>query len=220
MNRLKETYKKEIVPKLMKKLKIENNMAVPNLEKIVINIGLGEVVKNPQALEKMSDDLSVITGQKPLVTKVKKAISNFNIRPGMDIGLKVTLRHDRMWDFFDKLVTIVLPMVKDFRGLSRRSFDGYGNYSLGMRDHTIFPEIDPNKIDKIRSLQIIIVTTARKDHDGLILLEELGMPFAKESEARVLDNIHETLDKEKKELDKLKEERLSKGKDIQDRRTE
>ncbi len=219
MNRLRKKYKEDIVPKLEKKIGGNNTMAVPNLEKIVVNIGLGEVINNPQALEKMGEDIKVITGQKPLVTKVKKAISNFNIRPGMDIGLKVTLRRERMWDFFDKLITIVLPMVKDFRGLPRNSFDGYGNYTLGMKDHTIFSEIDPNKIDKIRSLEITIVTTARNDREGFILLEELGMPFAKESEARVLEQIHESINKEKKELESLKAKRLSEGKDIEDRRT-
>jgi len=219
MNRLKEKYKKEIIKKLKKELGKSNDFAVPNLKKIVINVGLGEVINNSQALETMSEDLKTITAQKPLVTKARKAISNFDIRPGLEIGLKVTLRRDRMWDFFDKLISIILPRIKDFRGVSRSAFDGFGNYSLGIKDHTVFPEIDPNKIEKIRSLQVNIVTTAENDKEGLKLLEVLGMPFSKEDEAKLFEKMKDSMKKEKKELAKMKAERMSEGKGIETRRT-
>lgn len=218
MDDLKEKYIKEIVPALKEELGLENDSMVPNLEKIVVNVGLGESITNPQSLAKMSEDLAIITGQKPLVTKAKRAISNFNLRSGQEIGLKVTLRRDRMWNFFQKLVSIALPRVRDFRGLSRGSFDGFGNFALGIKEHSVFPEIDPNEIDKLRSFEIIIVTTAQKDEDGLKLLEKLGMPFAKADEAKELEKMKEVLKREKKELSKVKAQRLAEGKKVEERR--
>ena len=179
MERLKEYYQKEIVKILKKEFNITNDMAVPTLEKIVINVGLGEAVTNKDAIEKVSEDIALIAGQKVRVNKAKKAVSNFKVKEGMEIGISVTLRRDRMWDFFEKLVGIVLPGIKDFRGVSRKAFDGYGNYALGIKEHTVFPEIDPNKIDKIRSLQIIIVTTAKENKIAIRLFELLGMPFTR-----------------------------------------
>lgn len=181
MTSFKEYYKKEIVGKLKKELNLSNDLSVPNLSKIVVNVGLGEAVTNKDSLAKVGEDLAIITGQKAKINKAKKAISNFKVKEGMEIGLSVTLRGDRMWFFFEKLVKIVLPRIKDFRGISRKAFDGYGNYALGIREYAIFPEIDPNKIDKIRSLQIIIVTTAKDDKSALRFLELLGMPFKKKS---------------------------------------
>jgi large subunit ribosomal protein L5 len=212
MNRLKEKYNKSLLKELKKELSIDNEMAVPNLKKIVVNIGMGEAVKNPQSLEKMGEDLALITGQKPRVTKTYKAISNFGIRQGMDIGIMVTLRRERMWDFFDKLVSIVLPRLKDFRGVSRKAFDGFGNYSLGVVDHTVFPEVDPNKVDRIRSLQIIIVTSAGDNRKGLALLQKLGMPFAKEQEMKELERMEASIEKEKKDAQKMKEKKQAEGK--------
>lgn len=220
MNSLKERYKKEIVPELKKELGYTNDLSVPNLSEIIVNVGLGEAVTNPQAIEQMSKDIATITGQKPYVTKARRAISNFKIRAGQKIGLKVTLRRERMWDFFQKLVNIVLSRVKDFRGVSRRAFDGQGNYALGIREHTVFADIDPNKVDKLRSLQVVIVTTARDDKEGLLLLEKLGMPFAKEADVRELERMKELMKKEKKELSKLKAQRLAEGKKIEKSRTE
>jgi large subunit ribosomal protein L5 len=219
MNKLKERYKKEISKDLQKELKLDNQMAVPTLEKIVVNVGMGEVINNSQALEKMSGDLTLITGQKPLETKAKKAISNFQIRMGQSIGLKVTLRGDRMWDFYEKLVDVILPRIRDFRGVSRKSFDGQGNYALGVKDHTVFPEIDPNKIDKIRSFEVIIVTTAKNDTDGVKLLSKLGMPFTKEEDAKMLEKMSESLKKERKEQAKMKAKRMAEGKNIEERRS-
>ncbi|MBU0976436.1 50S ribosomal protein L5 [Patescibacteria group bacterium] len=212
MNNLKDKYNKNLVEELKTELKVENAMAVPALMKIVINIGMGEAVKNPQALEKMADDLALISGQKPKITKTDKAISNFGIREGMAVGMMVTLRRARMWDFFEKLVSIVLPRLKDFRGVSRKAFDGFGNYSLGIVDHTVFPEIDPNQVDRIRSLQVIIVTSARTDNEGLALLQKLGMPFAKEQEMKALERMEASLKEEKKEALKMKEMRKAEGK--------
>jgi large subunit ribosomal protein L5 len=220
MNSLEEKYKKEVVPDLKKRLHCKSLLEVPTLEKIIVNVGLGEAIQNPQALEKVSEDLALITGQKPLITKARKAISNFNLRAGADIGLKVSLRRERMWNFFQKLISVVLPRVRDFRGVSPRSFDGRGNYSLGIREHTVFPEIDPNKVDKLRSLQITIVTTAENDKEGLVLLEELGMPFAKGGEAEELIKMKEMMRKEKKELSKMKAKRLAEGRKIEERRKE
>lgn len=177
--RLKEQYNKEIMPALKKKLGIKNDMAVPALKLIKVNIGMGEALTNSKAIEVMSEALETITGQKPVVTRAKKAISNFKIRQGDEIGLAVTLRGDRMWYFYDKLVTIVLPRIRDFRGVSYKSFDGRGNYSLGLREHTVFPEINPNKVDRIRGLGLTIVTTANNDEGGFELLTLLGMPFQK-----------------------------------------
>ncbi len=180
MTRLKEEYNKIIKKELLKEGNFGNIMAVPTLEKIVLNVGAGEAVKDSNALEDIKEILAKISGQKPVVNKARKAISAFKIREGMEIGVSVTLRGDRMWEFFDKLVNIVFPRVKDFRGLDVSSFDGSGNYSIGMEDHTVFPEIDPNNTSKIRSLEITIVTTAKNDKDGKMLLDKFGFPFKKD----------------------------------------
>lgn len=180
MTRLKEEYNKTIKKELLKEGNFGNIMAVPTLEKIVLNVGAGEAVKDSNALEDIKEILAKISGQKPVVNKARKAISAFKIREGMEIGVSVTLRGDRMWEFFDKLVNIVFPRVKDFRGLDVSSFDGSGNYSIGMEDHTVFPEIDPNNTSKIRSLEITIVTTAKNDKDGKMLLDKFGFPFKKD----------------------------------------
>lgn len=177
--RLKEQYKKEVMPKLKKSLGLKNNLAVPTIKYIKINVGLGEALTNSKALESMSEALTKIAGQKPVVTRAKKAISNFKIRKNDEIGLAVTLRGDRMWYFYEKLVDIVLPRIRDFRGVSSKSFDGSGNYSLGILEHTVFPEINPNSVDRIRGLGLTIITTANNDEDGRELLTLLGMPFQK-----------------------------------------
>jgi len=177
--RFKQKYNKEVLPELKKKFGYENNMAVPTVEKIRINVGLGEALTNKKAIESMSEVLSQITGQKPIVSKAKVAISNFKIKAGDEIGVSVTLRGDKMWMFLDKLITIVLPRVRDFRGVPYTSFDRNGNYSLGIKEHTVFPEIDPNKVDKIRGLGITIVTSAKTDEEGYELLKLFGMPFKK-----------------------------------------
>ncbi len=179
MNRLKERYQTEIVPALMKSLNIDNVMQVPRLQKIVVNIGLGEALDNPKALEAASADLAAITGQKPVITKARVSIANFKLREGRAIGSKVTLRGERMWALLDRLINVVLPRVRDFRGISRDAFDGRGNYTLGLREQLIFPEIEYDKIDKIRGLEITIVTTAETDDHAAALLEMLGMPFRK-----------------------------------------
>lgn len=177
---LKERYQKEIIPALMRSLKLKNIMEVPRLERIVINIGVGEALDNPKALDAAVADLSIITGQKPIITKARKSIANFKLREGRSIGVKVTLRGDRMWAFYDRLVNIALPRVRDFRGVSPNSFDGRGNYTLGLREQLVFPEIDYDKIDKLRGMEITIVTTAKTDEAGRQLLDLLGMPFRKE----------------------------------------
>ncbi len=175
---LHQKFETEIVPELMKELGIENIMAVPKLDKIVVNAGIGKEVRNNSAVtSEFAEDLAIITGQKPVVIQSKKAISNFKLRIGMDSGLKVTLRGERMWDFYYRLVNVVLPRVKDFRGVSRKSFDKHGNYALGIREHTVFPEIDTSRMVKIRPLQVIINTTADNDEAALALLDKLGMPF-------------------------------------------
>jgi large subunit ribosomal protein L5 len=179
MNRLKERYHAEVVPALMKNLELKNIMQVPGVEKIVLNIGLGEAMDNPKALEAASADLVAITGQKPVITKARVSIAAFKLREGRQIGAKVTLRAERMWSFLDRLVNVVLPRVRDFRGISRDAFDGRGNYTLGLREQLIFPEIEYDKIDKIRGLEITIVTTAKSDDHAAALLEMLGMPFRK-----------------------------------------
>ncbi|MGI6484135.1 MAG: 50S ribosomal protein L5 [Candidatus Dojkabacteria bacterium] len=179
MNRLQEEYNKRISKELMKEQNYGNVMEVPTLKKIVVNIGAGETVENKGAMDEIVEMLTKITGQKPVINKAKKAVSAFKIRQGMDIGASVTLRGDRMWQFFDKLVNIVLPRTKDFRGLSPKSFDGAGNYSLGIEDHTVFVEIDPNNVTKIRSLEVTIVTTAKDDEGGKALLDKFGFPFTK-----------------------------------------
>ena len=179
MNRMKERYQTEVVPALMKSLSFENVMQVPKVQKIVLNIGLGEAMDNPKALDAASADLVAITGQKPVITKARVSIANFKLREGRAIGSKVTLRGERMWAFLDRLVNVVLPRVRDFRGISRDAFDGRGNYTLGLREQLIFPEIEYDKIDKIRGLEITIVTTAETDDHAAALLEMLGMPFRK-----------------------------------------
>nr|WP_284697422.1 50S ribosomal protein L5 [Thermoanaerobacterium thermosaccharolyticum] len=179
MARLRDKYINEVVPALMAKYSYKNIMQVPKLEKIVLNIGLGEARENPKAIEAASNDLAIITGQKPVVTRAKKSIANFKIRAGMPIGVKVTLRGERMYEFADKLFNVALPRVRDFRGLPTKSFDGRGNYSFGIKEQLIFPEIDYDKIDKVRGMDIIFVTTAKNDEEARTLLELMGMPFAK-----------------------------------------
>lgn len=178
---LKERYRQEIIPQLMKRFNYKNIMQVPRLEKIVINMGVGEAIQNPKALEAAVNDLMQITGQRPIVTKARKSIAAFKLRSGMKIGCKVTLRGDRMYDFLDKLINVVLPRVRDFRGVSPRSFDGRGNYTLGLREQVIFPEIDYDKIDKVRGMDITIVTTAPNDEEARELLRYAGMPFREAS---------------------------------------
>jgi len=179
MNLLKERYKQEVVPALMKTLELKNIMQVPRVQKVVVNIGLGEAIDNPKALDAAAADLAAVTGQKPIITKARKSIANFKLREGRSIGAKVTLRGDRMWDFLDRLVNIVLPRVRDFHGVSPNAFDGRGNYTLGLREQLIFPEIDYDKIDKVRGMEISIVTTAKTDEHASALLQMLGMPFRK-----------------------------------------
>lgn len=181
MNRMKERYQKEISPALMKDLNLENVMQIPRVQKVVLNIGLGEAMDNPKALDAAVADLTQITGQKPVITKARKSIANFKLREGRLIGAKVTLRGERMWSFLDRLMNIVLPRVRDFRGVSPDAFDGRGNYTLGLREQLIFPEIEYDKIDKIRGMEISIVTTAPSDDQARALLQMLGMPFKKGS---------------------------------------
>ncbi|MBI4760560.1 MAG: 50S ribosomal protein L5 [Chloroflexi bacterium] len=179
MNILHERYKNEIIPALRKSFGYKNIMQVPRIEKIVVNIGMGEALDNPKALEAAVADLTVITGQKPVTTKACKSIANFKLREGRLIGTKVTLRGERMWSFLDRLVNIALPRVRDFRGVSPNAFDGRGNYTLGLRDQLIFPEIEYDKIDKLRGMEVTIVTTAKTDDQARALLQMLGMPFSK-----------------------------------------
>ena len=177
MSNLKEQYVKEIVPELMKKFNYKSVMQVPKLNKIVINIGLGDVKDNPKSLDNAVADLTAITGQKPVITKARKSIAAFKLREGANVGCKVTLRSDKMYDFVYKLFNVALPRVRDFRGLSKNSFDGRGNYSLGIKEQLIFPEIEYDKIDKLRGMDIIFVTTAKTDEEARELLTLLGMPF-------------------------------------------
>ena len=179
MNRMKERYLKEIVPALLQSQGYTNVMQVPAVKKVVVNIGLGEAMDNPKALEAAVSDLVQITGQKPIVTKARKSIANFKLREGRSIGAKVTLRGERMWSFLDRLLNIVLPRVRDFRGVSADAFDGRGNYTLGLREQLIFPEIEFDKIDKVRGMEITIVTNAPSDDQATALLKLLGMPFRK-----------------------------------------
>jgi len=180
MNILKERYQKEISPALMKSLGLKNVMEIPRVKKVVVNIGLGEALDNPKALDAAVIDLTAITGQKPVITKARKSIANFKLREGRAIGTAVTLRGDRMWAFLDRLMNIVLPRVRDFRGVSAESFDGRGNYTLGLREQIIFPEIEYDKVDKVRGLEITIVTSAQTDDQAAALLQMLGMPFRKD----------------------------------------
>ena len=180
MSQLKEKYSKEVLPQLMKRLGYSNVMQVPRLEKISLNIGLGEAIQNAKALEAAERDLAAISGQHPVTTRAKMSIAAFRLRTGMPIGLKVTLRGERMYNFLDKLINTTLPRLREFNGVSRDSFDGRGNYSLGIREQIIFPEVDYDTIDKIRGLEVTIVTTAKADEEARQLLESLGMPFSKE----------------------------------------
>ena len=180
MMRLEEKYRNEVVPALMKALNLNNVMEVPRITKVVVNIGLGEALDNPKALDYAVQDLTTITGQKPIITKARKSVAAFKLREGRPIGVKVTLRGDRMWAFLDRLMNVALPRVRDFRGVSPNAFDGRGNYTLGIREQLIFPEIDYDKIDKVRGMEVTIVTTARNDEEGRQLLALLGMPFKKE----------------------------------------
>ena len=178
MARLKDKYVKDIMPALQKEFGYTNVMAIPKLDKVIINIGLGEAVQNDKAVDAAVGDLTIISGQKPLVTRAKKSIAGFKLREGMPIGVKVTLRGDRMYEFVDRLFSVALPRVRDFHGVPSKSFDGRGNYSLGLKEQLIFPEIDYDKIDKIRGMQVVFTTTAKTDEEGRALLAQLGMPFA------------------------------------------
>ena len=177
-SRLKEKYEKEVVPALMEKFGYKNIMEVPKLDKIVLNMGVSEAKENPKVLESAVNDMQTISGQKPIVTREKKSIANFKLRENMPIGCKVTLRKQKMYDFADKLMNVALPRVRDFRGISDKSFDGRGNYSIGIKEQLIFPEIEYDKIDKVRGMDIIFVTTAKTDEEARELLRFLGMPFA------------------------------------------
>ena len=179
MEKLREQYEKEVVPALMKKFNYKSIMEVPKLEKIVLNVGLGDIRENPKALENTMNDLSIITGQKPVVTKAKKSIAAFKIREGVNMGCKVTLRSTKMYEFAYKFFNVALPRVRDFRGVSSNSFDGRGNYSMGIKEQLIFPEIEYDKVDKLRGMDIIFVTTAKTDEEAKELLTLLGMPFKK-----------------------------------------
>ncbi len=178
-SRLRDKYKQEVVPALMEKFKYDNIMEVPKLEKIILNMGIGEARDNPKTLEAAVAELAIISGQKPVVTKAKKSVSNFKIREGMSVGCKVTLRGDKMYHFMDKFVNVALPRVRDFRGISDKSFDGRGNYAYGVKEQLIFPEIEYDKIDKVRGLDIVIVTTAKTDEEAKEFLALMGMPFKK-----------------------------------------
>jgi len=179
MNRMQEKYNNEVVPALRKAFDLKNVMQVPRIQKVVVNIGMGEAMDNPKAMEAAVSDLTIITGQKPVMTKARKSIANFKLREGRLIGTKVTLRGDRMWAFLDRLMNTALPRVRDFRGVSGNAFDGRGNYTLGLRDQLIFPEIEYDKIDKLRGMEVTIVTTAKDDDQARTMLQLLGMPFSK-----------------------------------------
>jgi len=175
--RLKERYQKEVAPAIAKEFGITNPMAIPRVQKVVLNMGMGEAIANAKILDTAADELRAITGQKPVITKAKKSIASFKLRQGMPIGVMVTLRGDRMYEFLDRLVSIALPRVRDFRGVSPKAFDGRGNYTMGVREQLIFPEVDFNKVDKLRGMNISIITTARNDEQARALLKGLGMPF-------------------------------------------
>lgn len=178
MVRLKEKYVKEVAPALQQKFNYKNVMEIPRLDKVVINIGVGEATQNPKELDGAVEDLKTITGQKPVITRAKKSIAAFKLREGVAIGTKVTLRNDRMYEFVDKLFNVVLPRVRDFRGVSPKAFDGRGNYTLGLKEQLVFPEIDYDKVDKVRGMDIVFVTTAKNDEESRELLRFMGMPFA------------------------------------------
>jgi large subunit ribosomal protein L5 len=177
--RLKEHYQKEVRSKLQAEFGIKNPMAIPKVEKVVLNMGMGEAISNAKILDTAVEELATITGQKPVVTKAKKSIASFKLREGQSIGTMVTLRGEKMYEFLDRLINVALPRVRDFRGVPTKSFDGRGNYTLGIRDHLIFPEIDAGKVDKSKGMNITIVTTAKNDEQARVLLRELGMPFGK-----------------------------------------
>ncbi len=179
MNRLQERYKKEVIPALQKQLGVKNVMQVPRLEKIVISVSTSEAVQNPKILNEVVEQISTIAGQKAVITKAKKAISNFKIREGLAIGVRVTLRRERMWAFLDRLNTLALPRVRDFRGLPSKGFDGRGNYNMGLKEQIVFPEINYDKVEKVRGMNITICTSAKNDAHGKALLDALGMPFRK-----------------------------------------
>lgn len=184
MNRLKEKYSKEVVPSLMDKFNYSSIMEAPKVDKIVINMGVGDAVSNAKNLDKAVEELQLISGQKPLITKAKKSIAGFRLREGMPIGAKVTLRGERMYEFLDKLVSVSLPRVRDFHGVSKKAFDGRGNYTLGIKEQLIFPEVDYDLIDKVRGMDIVIVTTANTDEESRELLTQLGMPFKNKKRRR------------------------------------
>lgn len=177
MARLKEKYQSEVVPELQKQFEYSSPMAIPKVAKVRVNIGLGEAIQNAKLLDAASKELSMITGQKPVITKARKSIANFKLRQGMPIGCAVTLRGDRMYEFLDRLISVAMPRIRDFRGVSPKSFDGRGNYTLGLKEQTIFPEIDYSKVDNVKGMNITIVTTARNDSEALSLLRGMGMPF-------------------------------------------
>ena len=177
MSRLKERYEKDVAPALKKEFGYDNVMAIPKIEKIVVNMGLGEATQNAKIVDTGADEVARITGQKPVTTRAKKSIAQFKVRKGMPIGAMVTLRGDRMWDFLDRLISVALPRVRDFRGVSAKGFDGRGNYTLGLKDQLLFPEIDYMKVDKARGMNISVVTTAKSDQESRKLLQLLGMPF-------------------------------------------
>ena len=181
MNRAREFYEKEIVPAMMEKFSYKNKLAVPKIEKVVVNVGLGEAKENSKAIESASGDITIITGQKPIATKAKKSVANFKLREGMPIGVKVTLRGEKMYSFVDRVINVALPRVRDFQGVSGEAFDGRGNYTLGIREQIIFPEISYENIDKIRGMNVIIVTTANSDEEAHELLRLFGMPFKRQS---------------------------------------
>jgi large subunit ribosomal protein L5 len=180
MPELKEVYKQEVIPGMIKHYGYKNVMQVPRLEKVVLNIGVGEAIQNAKALEAAESDIVIISGQHPVTTRSRKSISAFKLREGMPVGLKVTLRGERMYEFLDKLMNIVLPRIREFRGVSPSAMDGYGNYTLGMKEQSVFPEIDYDKLDKLRGFEICIVTTARTDDEARRMLELMGMPFSKD----------------------------------------
>ncbi len=179
--RLKQEYVERVRPSLLKEFEYKNVMMAPKLEKIIVNVGVGEAAQNPKLLEGVANEVAAITGQKPIITKAKRSISNFKLRQGMSIGIKVTLRRNYMYEFLDRLINVAVPRIRDFRGISDRAFDGRGNYTLGIREQIIFPEIDYDKVDRIRGMDITIVTTAGTDEEGRALLREFGMPFRKKT---------------------------------------
>ena len=179
MARMKELYKAEVAPALMKQFGYKSVMEIPKIDKVIVNVGCGEARENAKVLDSVASDLSQITGQKPIITKARKSVANFKLREGMPIGAKVTLRGEKMWEFLDRLFNVALPRVRDFQGINPNAFDGRGNYALGVKEQLIFPEIEYDKIDKIRGMDIIIVTTAKSDEEGRALLEKVGAPFAR-----------------------------------------